>query len=188
MKKLLLCASLATVFALTACDKAPEAAPATDAAKKTETTAVQAPAKEAASAQEATPAKEAVPAQEATPAQEVAPVSAEMQALVVVFEKMMPTDLGNGVKRGTITIANDQKGIIIPLSVPVSLEKEQLEASNKAMKMAMGMKFCQNGKPVDGADKFLANGRYLEFQVSYANTSEPVSFRADEALCQELAQ
>ena len=111
-----------------------------------------------------------------------------MQALVVVLEKMMPTDLGNGVKRGTITIANDQKGIIIPLSVPVSLEKEQLEASNKAMKMAMGMKFCQNGKPVDGADKFLANGRYLEFQVSYANTSEPVSFRADEALCQELAQ
>ena len=182
MKKLLLCASLATVFALTACDKAPEAAPATDAAKKTETTAVQAPAKEAASAQEATPAKEAVPAQE------VAPASAEMQALVVVLEKMMPTDLGNGVKRGTITIANDQKGIIIPLSVPVSLEKEQLEASNKAMKMAMGMKFCQNGKPVDGADKFLANGRYLEFQVSYANTSEPVSFRADEALCQELAQ
>lgn len=176
MKKLLLCASLATVFALTACDKAPEAAPATDAAKKTETTAVQAPAKEAA------------PAQEATPAQEAAPASAEMQALVVVFEKMMPTDLGNGVKRGTITIAKDQKGVIIPLSVPVSLEKEQLEASNKAMKMAMGMKFCQNGKPVDGADKFLANGRYLEFQVSYANTSEPVSFRADEALCQELAQ
>ena len=111
-----------------------------------------------------------------------------MQALVVVFEKMMPTDLGNGVKRGTITIANDQKGIIIPLSVPVSLEKEQLEASNKAMKMAMGMKFCQNGKPVDGADKFLANGRYLEFQISYANISEPVSFRADEALCQELAK
>ena len=36
MKKLLLCASLTTVFALTACDKAPEAAPATDAAKKTE--------------------------------------------------------------------------------------------------------------------------------------------------------
>jgi|GEM_PF-6999981 len=176
MKKLLLCASLATVFALTACDKAPEAAPATDAAKKTETTAVQAPAKEAA------------PAQEATPAQEAAPASAEMQALVVVFEKMMPTDLGNGVKRGTITIANDQKGIIIPLSVPVSLEKEQLEASNKAMKMAMGMKFCQNGKPVDGADKFLANGRYLEFQISYANISEPVSFRADEALCQELAK
>lgn len=176
MKKLLLCASLATVFALTACDKAPEAAPATDAAKKTETTAVQATAKEAA------------PAQEATPAQEAAPASAEMQALVVVFEKMMPTDLGNGVKRGTITIANDQKGIIIPLSVPVSLEKEQLEASNKAMKMAMGMKFCQNGKPVDGADKFLANGRYLEFQISYANISEPVSFRADEALCQELAK
>ena len=188
MKKLLLCASLATVFALTACDKAPEAAPATDAAKKTETTAVQATAKEAAPAQEATPAQEAAPAQEATPAQEAAPASAEMQALVVVFEKMMPTDLGNGVKRGTITIANDQKGIIIPLSVPVSLEKEQLEASNKAMKMAMGMKFCQNGKPVDGADKFLANGRYLEFQISYANISEPVSFRADEALCQELAK
>lgn len=176
MKKLLLCASLATVFALTACDKAPEAAPATDAAKKTETTAVQAPAKEAA------------PAKEVAPAKEAATASTEVQVLKIALEKMMPTDLGNGVKRGTITIAKDQKGVIIPLSVPVSLEQEQLEASNKAMKMAMGMKFCQNGKPVDGADKFLANGRYLEFQISYANISEPVSFRADEALCQELAK
>lgn len=164
MKKLLLCASLATVFALTACDKAPEAAPATDAAKKTETTAVQAPAKEAATA------------------------STEVQALKIALEKMMPTDLGNGVKRGTITIAKDQKGVIIPLSVPVSLEQEQLEASNKAMKVALGSRFCQNGKPVDGADKFIINGRYLEFQISYANISEPVSFRADEALCQELAK
>ena len=164
MKKLLLCASLATVFALTACDKAPEAAPATDAAKKTETTAVQAPAKEAATA------------------------STEVQVLKIALEKMMPTDLGNGVKRGTITIAKDQKGVIIPLSVPVSLEQEQLEASNKAMKVALGSRFCQNGKPVDGADKFIINGRYLEFQISYANISEPVSFRADEALCQELAK
>ena len=164
MKKLLLCASLATVFALTACDKAPEAAPATDAAKKTETTAVQAPAKEAATA------------------------STEVQDLKIALEKMMPTDLGNGVKRGTITIAKDQKGVIIPLSVPVSLEQEQLEASNKAMKVALGSRFCQNGKPVDGADKFIINGRYLEFQISYANISEPVSFRADEALCQELAK
>lgn len=164
MKKLLLCASLATVFALTACDKAPEAAPATDAAKKTETTAVQAPAKEAATA------------------------STEVQVLKIALEKMMPTDLGNGVKRGTITIAKDRKGVIIPLSVPVSLEQEQLEASNKAMKVALGSRFCQNGKPVDGADKFIINGRYLEFQISYANISEPVSFRADEALCQELAK
>lgn len=164
MKKLLLCASLATVFALTACDKAPEAAPATDAAKKTETTAVQAPAKEAATA------------------------STEVQVLKIALEKMMPTDLGNGVKRGTITIAKDQKGVIIPLSVPVSLEQEQLEASNKAMKVALGSRFCQNGKPVDGADKFIINGSYLEFQISYANISEPVSFRADEALCQELAK
>ena len=164
MKKLLLCASLATVFALTACDKATEAAPATDAAKKTETTAVQAPAKEAATA------------------------STEVQVLKIALEKMMPTDLGNGVKRGTITIAKDQKGVIIPLSVPVSLEQEQLEASNKAMKVALGSRFCQNGKPVDGADKFIINGRYLEFQISYANISEPVSFRADEALCQELAK
>lgn len=164
MKKLLLCASLATVFALTACDKAPEAAPATDVAKKTETTAVQAPAKEAATA------------------------STEVQVLKIALEKMMPTDLGNGVKRGTITIAKDQKGVIIPLSVPVSLEQEQLEASNKAMKVALGSRFCQNGKPVDGADKFIINGRYLEFQISYANISEPVSFRADEALCQELAK
>lgn len=164
MKKLLLCASLATVFALTACDKAPEAAPATDAAKKTETTAVQAPAKEAATA------------------------STEVQVLKIALEKMMPTDLGNGVKRGTITIAKDQRGVIIPLSVPVSLEQEQLEASNKAMKVALGSRFCQNGKPVDGADKFIINGRYLEFQISYANISEPVSFRADEALCQELAK
>lgn len=164
MKKLLLCASLATVFALTACDKAPEAAPATDAAKKTETSAVQAPAKEAATA------------------------STEVQVLKIALEKMMPTDLGNGVKRGTITIAKDQKGVIIPLSVPVSLEQEQLEASNKAMKVALGSRFCQNGKPVDGADKFIINGRYLEFQISYANISEPVSFRADEALCQELAK
>lgn len=164
MKKLLLCASLATVFALTACDKAPEAAPATDAAKKTETTAVQAPAKEAATA------------------------STEVQVLKIALEKMMPTDLGNGVKRGIITIAKDQKGVIIPLSVPVSLEQEQLEASNKAMKVALGSRFCQNGKPVDGADKFIINGRYLEFQISYANISEPVSFRADEALCQELAK
>lgn len=164
MKKLLLCASLATVFALTACDKAPEVAPATDAAKKTETTAVQAPAKEAATA------------------------STEVQVLKIALEKMMPTDLGNGVKRGTITIAKDQKGVIIPLSVPVSLEQEQLEASNKAMKVALGSRFCQNGKPVDGADKFIINGRYLEFQISYANISEPVSFRADEALCQELAK
>lgn len=164
MKKLLLCASLATVFALTACDKAPESAPATDAAKKTETTAVQAPAKEAATA------------------------STEVQVLKIALEKMMPTDLGNGVKRGTITIAKDQKGVIIPLSVPVSLEQEQLEASNKAMKVALGSRFCQNGKPVDGADKFIINGRYLEFQISYANISEPVSFRADEALCQELAK
>ena len=170
MKKLLLCASLATVFALTACDKAPEAAPATDAAKKTETTAVQAPAKEAA------------------PAKEVATASTEVQVLKIALEKMMPTDLGNGVKRGTITIAKDQKGVIIPLSVPVSLEQEQLEASNKAMKVALGSRFCQNGKPVDGADKFIINGRYLEFQISYANISEPVSFRADEALCQELAK
>ena len=164
MKKLLLCASLATVFALTACDKAPEAAPATDVAKKTETTAVQAPAKEAATA------------------------STEVQVLKIALEKMMPTDLGNGVKRGTITIAKDQKGVVIPLSVPVSLEQEQLEASNKAMKVALGSRFCQNGKPVDGADKFIINGRYLEFQISYANISEPVSFRADEALCQELAK
>lgn len=170
MKKLLLCASLATVFALTACDKAPEAAPATDAAKKTETTAVQAPAKEVA------------------PAKEAATASTEVQVLKIALEKMMPTDLGNGVKRGTITIAKDQKGVIIPLSVPVSLEQEQLEASNKAMKVALGSRFCQNGKPVDGADKFIINGRYLEFQISYANISEPVSFRADEALCQELAK
>ncbi len=170
MKKLLLCASLATVFALTACDKAPEAAPATDAAKKTETTAVQAPAKETA------------------PAKEAATASTEVQVLKIALEKMMPTDLGNGVKRGTITIAKDQKGVIIPLSVPVSLEQEQLEASNKAMKVALGSRFCQNGKPVDGADKFIINGRYLEFQISYANISEPVSFRADEALCQELAK
>lgn len=170
MKKLLLCASLATVFALTACDKAPEAAPATDAAKKTETTAVQAPAKEVA------------------PAKEAATASTEVQVLKIALEKMMPTDLGNGVKRGTITIAKDQKGVIIPLSVPVSLEQEQLEASNKAMKVALGSRFCQNGKPVDGADKFIINGCYLEFQISYANISEPVSFRADEALCQELAK
>lgn len=170
MKKLLLCASLAIVFALTACDKAPEAAPATDAAKKTETTAVQAPAKEVA------------------PAKEAATASTEVQVLKIALEKMMPTDLGNGVKRGTITIAKDQKGVIIPLSVPVSLEQEQLEASNKAMKVALGSRFCQNGKPVDGADKFIINGRYLEFQISYANISEPVSFRADEALCQELAK
>ena len=111
-----------------------------------------------------------------------------MQVLKIALEKMMPTDLGNGVKRGTITIAKDQKGVIIPLSVPVSLEQEQLEASNKAMKVALGSRFCQNGKPVDGADKFIINGRYLEFQISYANISEPVSFRADEALCQELAK
>lgn len=176
MKKLLLCASLATVFALTACDKAPEAAPATDVAKKTETTAVQAPAKEAA------------PAKEVAPAKEAATASTEVQVLKIALEKMMPTDLGNGVKRGTITIAKDQKGVIIPLSVPVSLEQEQLEASNKAMKVALGSRFCQNGKPVDGADKFIINGRYLEFQISYANISEPVSFRADEALCQELAK
>ena len=143
MKKLLLCASLATVFALTACDKAPEAAPATDAAKKTETTAVQAPAKEVA------------------PAKEAATASTEVQVLKIALEKMMPTDLGNGVKRGTITIAKDQKGVIIPLSVPVSLEQEQLEASNKAMKVALGSRFCQNGKPVDGADKFIINGLTL---------------------------